>query len=115
MVSRMEIDLSRSELTVYRNGPLRLSKARGRVIRCVEGRVWITQAGQWEDVFLGPGGTLCVASDGLLLIEGAHEGKVRVLPPECRGLGSRSPGSAFQRWLVSARTATQTPSRTCSR
>jgi len=111
----MEIDLSRSELTVYRNSPLCLSKAGGREICCVGGRVWITLAGQAEDVFLGPGQSLRVTSDGLLLIEGVDEGRVRLSPPECLGAGAPRSQSAFQRWLVSARTATQTPSRTCSR
>ena len=47
----MKIDLSRSELTVYRNRPLRLENARGQVIRCLGGRVWITQPERFDDVF----------------------------------------------------------------
>ena len=66
----MKIDLSRSDLTVYRNRPLRLEHARGQVIRCLGGTVWITQPEHREDVFLADGEELGVESDGLVLVEG---------------------------------------------
>lgn len=74
----MKIDLSRSELTVYCNRPLRLENARGQVIRCLGGTVWVTQPEHPEDVFLTDGDEFGVESDGLVLIEGVDEGRIRV-------------------------------------
>jgi|SoiMethySBSTD1v2_1073268.scaffolds.fasta_scaffold1404808_2 hypothetical protein len=60
-----------SELRVMRLGtgePLRLRNCIGCPIRCCAGTVWITQAGDSRDIFLGPGDTFTLDRPGLALI-----------------------------------------------
>lgn len=47
---------------------LRIRNARGVEIRCRSGRVWITEQGNVEDVWLAPDGTHTCTRRGLTLI-----------------------------------------------
>lgn len=49
--------------------PLRLTRARGRVVACERGCVWITAPGQRDDIFLSAGQRWVVPVDGLVLVE----------------------------------------------
>lgn len=78
------------ELHLHADQPLRLENARGLTLRCVSGCVWITLAGEAEDIFLHPGQEYVIRSRRLLLIEGIGEGRVSVLRqvrPRWFGLG----------------------------
>jgi len=59
-VHRMPIRLS--------NDPLRLSDARGAALRVLRGRVWITQEGSPDDVFLEAGATHRFTRDGTAIV-----------------------------------------------
>jgi len=48
---------------------LRLRAASGVTIRCDSGVVWITQEGMERDDFLSAGGSICISSSGVTLVE----------------------------------------------
>lgn len=49
--------------------PLRLTRARGRVLACEHGCVWITAPGERDDIFLHAGQRWVVPVDALVLVE----------------------------------------------
>lgn len=59
----------RLELLLAPDRPLRLEGARGHVIHCVAGRIWITAEGLAGDVFLVPGEHWTISANGLVLAE----------------------------------------------
>lgn len=59
----------RHQETLVPGHPLRLARARGRQVSCERGCVWITAPGVPEDVFLHPGQTWTIPSNGLVLLE----------------------------------------------
>ncbi|WP_371325247.1 DUF2917 domain-containing protein [Dechloromonas sp. ZY10] len=69
------------ELQLHDNQPLRLEHARGLTLRGVAGQVWITLAGEAEDIFLMPGEEYEIPRNALLLIEGIGEASVALLRP----------------------------------
>jgi len=58
--------------------PLRLSHARGRVVVCERGCVWITAPGVSSDIFLHAGQRWTVPVDGLVLVEAEVSAAVRL-------------------------------------
>jgi hypothetical protein len=55
--------------TLAEGAPLRLTRARSRVVICQHGCVWITAPGQRDDIFLHAGQRWVVPVDGLVLVE----------------------------------------------
>ena len=74
----MRIDLHAGELVLAENHPLAIRRARGTVIACTRGTVWITVGGEAEDIFLEAGQSYRIAGNGLALIEAVGAGQVRV-------------------------------------
>lgn len=73
------IRAARVEFVLPPDHPLRIEGARGRVVQCIAGRVWITAHGLSEDVFLAPGECWRVAGNDRVLAEGVGgEAKVRI-------------------------------------
>ena len=66
------------ELHLQDNQPVRLRDARGLTLTCSHGCVWITLAGEHEDIFLHPGDRYCVPRRGLLLVDGIGPARVRI-------------------------------------
>ena len=65
----MKIDLSDSSLHLPAGAALRLSKARGVKVLGIEGRVWLTEEGSPDDVFLCGGDTHLIGCDGRVVIQ----------------------------------------------
>lgn len=59
----MNFDLERLRLTLSTGRPLTIRQARGRSLRVLSGRVWLTQSGCRDDVFLETGATFRFDSD----------------------------------------------------
>lgn len=78
----MEIDLRSGEVCLQDNQPVRLNSARGLRVTCTAGRVWITETGVTEDIFLHPGQSHQIGSDALALIESIGGGKVCFEPAQ---------------------------------
>lgn len=84
----MKIDLSAWSLRLPADAALRLSAARGVKVRGVEGRVWLTEEGSLDDVFLCGGDAHEIAGNGrvviqadrdaVLVLEAAAAGSLRV-------------------------------------
>lgn len=67
--------------TKHQIGPrhgLALRDARGRVVTCLEGNVWLTMEGDRRDVMLKPGASFVVDRDGLTLLASQHRSTVNV-------------------------------------
>ncbi|MGE5469974.1 MAG: DUF2917 domain-containing protein [Bacteroidota bacterium] len=74
----MEIDLRASEIHLVDHDPIRLSAARGVLLCCTAGSIWITCAGEAEDIFLAPYQSWRIRHTGLCLIESIGEGRIRL-------------------------------------
>ncbi|SDA77276.1 MULTISPECIES: DUF2917 domain-containing protein [unclassified Janthinobacterium] len=72
--------------------PLRLEKARAKVIECLSGTAWITAYAQFEDCVLRSGERYTIPNDGLVLVEAVGSGRIRVH-------GTAAPRPALLRWL----------------
>ncbi len=67
--------------TKHQIGPrhgLALRDARGRVVTCLEGNVWLTMEGDRRDVMLIPGASFVVDREGLTLLASQRSSTVRV-------------------------------------
>jgi hypothetical protein len=67
--------------TKHQIGPrhgLALRAARGRIVKCVSGSVWLTMEGDRRDVVLNPGASFVVDRDGLTLLAAQQPSAVQV-------------------------------------
>ncbi|UCV05584.1 DUF2917 domain-containing protein [Dechloromonas denitrificans] len=74
----MEFDLHAGELVLAENRPLAARHARGALIVCTAGIVWITVAGEAGDIFLHAGQSHRIRSNGLALLEAIGHGSIRI-------------------------------------
>jgi len=82
-------------LTLGHNELLRLSRARGTTVEVLDGRVWITEAGNARDAFVSPGMRYNIAGTGLVVVEcdgnaAAGTSRIAVRPPVWRMLWDRA-------------------------
>ncbi|MGH9576379.1 MAG: DUF1127 domain-containing protein [Terriglobales bacterium] len=78
-------------LNLNANEFLRLTRARGATVEVLEGRVWITEAGQPQDAIVSPGMRHSIGSNGLVVIgmdagAAATASRIAVRPPMWRWL-----------------------------
>lgn len=72
-----------AEYRLTQDHPLRIANAAGQRVECLDGTAWITAYGEHTDFMLRRGLTFEVPNDGLMLIEAAGAGVVRIrLPAE---------------------------------
>lgn len=91
----MEIELPCSDIVLAPRRLLKLRRARGQIIACTAGKLWITTAGRSADVFLGAGESHTIDSHELVLIEAIEAGCLRLLPASrfCRWRPGACPGT----------------------
>jgi uncharacterized protein YjiS (DUF1127 family) len=82
-------------LTLSANEFLRLSRARGTTVEVLDGRVWITEAGNARDAIVSPGMRYDIAGTGLVVVESdgdkaAGPSRISVRPPVWRVLWDRA-------------------------
>jgi hypothetical protein len=75
------VQQGQAEYRLTENHPLRIAHAAGRRIECLVGTAWITAYGEHTDFMLRQGQTFEVPNDGLMLIDAAGSGGVRVRLP----------------------------------
>ena len=80
----MSSEPPRRAIHLLANHPLRLDRARGVGIVCRSGNIWVTVAGQADDIFLGAGQHYSLNSNRLALVEAIDGGIIELLPPEYR-------------------------------
>lgn len=98
----MDFDLHAGELVLAENRPLAAREARGALIVCTRGLVWITIEGEAGDIFLHTGQSHRIASNGLALFEAIGHGAIRVeAPPQgSRWLHALLPGKPLAAGIV---------------
>lgn len=83
----MKIDLSAWSLHLPSGAAMRLEAARGVTVRGVEGRLWLTEEGSAEDVFLCAGDAHAIRTDGRVVVQADDDAALvlesagRALPP----------------------------------
>ncbi|HEX8963095.1 MAG TPA: DUF2917 domain-containing protein [Rhodocyclaceae bacterium] len=78
--ARLTVDAPGLECVLRENRPLRLSRARGLVVRCTAGRAWITAPGMSDDIILQAGQEWRVGSHALVLVEAIGSAAVAIFP-----------------------------------
>lgn len=56
--------------------------ARGMVVCCTEGVVWLTQPGDSEDHFIAPGETFAISRKGVVMVEAWRQACITLAEPE---------------------------------
>lgn len=56
--------------------------ARGMVIGCTEGVVWLTQPGDGEDHFIAPGEMFAISRKGVVMVEAWRQACITFTEPE---------------------------------
>lgn len=77
----MKIDLKSGEVCLSDNHPICLRQARGLRVTSTAGTIWVTVTGEPGDIFLHPGQTHELRSNGLAIIESIGDGRVRLHKP----------------------------------
>jgi len=88
----MDIKLGSATLAIARGKLLRIERARGTVIHCVTGTLWVTQHGDSKDYLLGPGQVLRIENDGPALAHAVRSATLRLEPARV------SDGDAIEAW-----------------
>ncbi len=86
----MKIGLSQQRFELSPPQTLRLSRARGAVVTCVHGAVWLTQDDDPRDVILEPGQRFVIDGNRLALVSPFEPSRVTVQEPRAYGMRSRS-------------------------
>jgi Protein of unknown function (DUF2917) len=55
-------------VTIAKGQTVRIKGHRGRIVHCLQGQIWLTQHGVFEDYFLPGGTSYRSAGDGLILV-----------------------------------------------
>lgn len=95
----MKIDLASGELNLMENEPIRMLAVQGVSIRCLSGTIWITLAGQTEDIFLKAGQAYRIGNQRLALIESVGVGRIRVESPPTNTFRERWLNCVPTKWL----------------
>jgi hypothetical protein len=77
----MNIKARIARLALGRRDTLILEAARGALVRCVEGLVWITQDGDRADHIVGAGDSFRVDRDGSVIVQATRPARVAIESP----------------------------------
>lgn len=77
----MNMRLITGAMTLQPSGLLRLDGARGVAIQCRSGRLWITEQGGGDDVFLSAGEIHRIGHGGVTLVEALEPAQVVIEAP----------------------------------
>ena len=95
----MQFNLDHAPLSISKGALLNISDSSGRTLRVLEGRIWITEQGSLDDVFLDSGESYRFDGSGTAVVtaEGTGDAKATVLFDVPLTVQSRRPGES--RWL----------------
>lgn len=97
----MNIKAATTRLALTRADTLTLDDARGALVRCLEGDLWITQRGDPTDHVVAAGETFRVDRDGPVVLQAVRAARVTIESPR---------EEALERWPL-ARDARATGTR----
>jgi hypothetical protein len=77
----MNIKARTARLDLRPRDTLTLDAARGALVRCLEGRVWITQDGDRADHVVGAGDWFRVDREGAVIVQATRPARVAIESP----------------------------------
>jgi len=77
----LKLGLATVALPLARGDWVRVERARGAVIGCDEGELWVTQHNDLQDYILHAGQSFGIQNDGPVLAYAMQAGTLRVAPP----------------------------------
>ena len=77
----MNIKARIARLALKQRDTLTLEAARGALVRCLEGLVWITQDGDRADHIVSAGDTFRVDRDGSVIVQATRPARVAIESP----------------------------------
>jgi len=78
----MNIKADTARLALPRWDTLTLDGARGALVRCLEGGLWITQDGDRNDHVLAAGGSFRVDRDGVVVMQATRAAQLVIESPD---------------------------------
>ncbi len=80
----MDVNLHYAGIQLDTKGFLTLKDAKGTRVLCLEGELWITQDGDYEDYLVRPGETLAIAGDGPAIVQARVASRLLLLEPDMK-------------------------------
>jgi len=78
----MNIKADTARLSLARANTLTLDSARGALVRCLEGGLWITQHGDRNDHVIAAGGAFLVDRDGAVVLQAIRPTRLVIESPK---------------------------------
>jgi hypothetical protein len=89
----------RGAFAMTRGRVLRIEDGRGILIQVREGSLWLTQEGDPQDRYLGPGASFRLDRDGVALAQATSHSVVALSPAQPQAAAGRDTAPArWQRW-----------------
>jgi hypothetical protein len=86
----MRIDGTAAVLALEREASLRVEPRTRVEVTCLSGVLWVTQEGDWRDLFLGPGESFKLLPRGVTLVTALESATVRVLDGSVESFAPRA-------------------------
>jgi hypothetical protein len=77
--STMKFNMNRMPIGLSTSTPLNIEEAQGATLRVMRGRVWVTQEGSVDDVFIDAGGGHTFRADGRVVISAEGSGDATIV------------------------------------
>lgn len=94
----MNIRLNTTPVCLVKNQTLSMTDAKGSLINCHRGALWITQDNDRRDIVLTPGESFTFDRDGQAIVTALDDSSVEVLPASL----PRPAGNVFGHWTERA-------------
>ena len=78
----MELKYSKAQVGMQAREALAMDDARGTLVRCLEGTLWVTQDGDRDDHVLRVGETMRIDRDGPTVVQAMTGSRLAVCAPE---------------------------------
>ena len=97
----MNIRLARTPTCLAKDELLFVTEAKGSLVRCLSGGLWVTQGSDPRDIVLAPGQTFTLDGRGATIVSALVASCVELLPSR----RTRHQVKFAQRWIAKARAA----------
>ena len=88
----MQIEITRSTVTLARDGLLSVRDGVGTRIVCRSGSLWITQEGDVKDAVIGPADAFTIRKPGLTIVTALQSSSLTLVGPDAQGMAQRHRG-----------------------
>ncbi|MBI3526721.1 MAG: DUF2917 domain-containing protein [Betaproteobacteria bacterium] len=80
----MQIEITRSTVTLARDGLLAVRDGAGTRIVCRSGNLWITQEGDLKDAIIGPADAFTIRKSGLTIVTALQSSSLTLIGPDAQ-------------------------------